>query len=369
MNAPKSNHKNDRAKRDYLIWLKEAKQRSSATVEQVRHAIDRFEIYTDFKDFGTFNKDQAIAFKRALLETKAKRSDKRLSIATVHHVLQAIKDFLMWLSSQPGYRRRIRPGDIAYLNLTTGEERQAHASGPKLFASADEYRTALFAMPAKSEIQRRDQALVALMLATGVRDAAVVTLKLKHIDINRSRVFQDPREVHTKFCKTIEVYFCPVGEDVIAIVQDWVSFLQLNKQFSPDDPLFPKTQVCQGADFGFTVCRLSRGHWANASPVRKIFRDAFARVGLRYSNPHSIRNTITRIGYDRKLDAIELKALSQNLGHDSLLTTLNCYGRLTSEETAQIMEDLRKPKSNTPTSDDALIEGIAERVAEKLRHG
>ena len=52
-----SNPKNDRAKRDYLIYLKEARQRSPATVEQVRHAIDRLEAYIGFKDFGTFNKD------------------------------------------------------------------------------------------------------------------------------------------------------------------------------------------------------------------------------------------------------------------------------------------------------------------------
>ncbi len=47
--ACKSNPKNDRTKRDYLIYLKDARQRSSATVEQVRHAIDRLEAYTGYK--------------------------------------------------------------------------------------------------------------------------------------------------------------------------------------------------------------------------------------------------------------------------------------------------------------------------------
>jgi hypothetical protein len=41
MNSTKTNPKNDRVKRDYLVWLKEAKQRSVNTVEQVRYAIDR----------------------------------------------------------------------------------------------------------------------------------------------------------------------------------------------------------------------------------------------------------------------------------------------------------------------------------------
>jgi hypothetical protein len=70
MSPLRTNPKNDRARRDYLIWLKEARQRSPATVEQARHAIDRFEAYTGFKDFATFNKDQALGFKRALLAAK-----------------------------------------------------------------------------------------------------------------------------------------------------------------------------------------------------------------------------------------------------------------------------------------------------------
>jgi hypothetical protein len=34
-----------------------------------------------------------------------------------------------------------------------------------------------------------------------MRDAAVVTLKLKHVSLERRFVFQDPREVKTKFSK------------------------------------------------------------------------------------------------------------------------------------------------------------------------
>jgi hypothetical protein len=42
---------------EFLVYLKDARQRSAATVDQARHAIDRFEVYIGFKDFGTFNKE------------------------------------------------------------------------------------------------------------------------------------------------------------------------------------------------------------------------------------------------------------------------------------------------------------------------
>ena len=90
MNQLRSNPKNDRVKREYLIYIKDARQRSPKTVEQIRHAIDRLEAYTGFKDFATFNKDQALGFKRALLGSTAQRTGKPISKATAHHVLQAI---------------------------------------------------------------------------------------------------------------------------------------------------------------------------------------------------------------------------------------------------------------------------------------
>ena len=171
MNPPRRNPKNDRLKRDFLVYLKEARQRSPATVEQARHAIDRLEAYTGFKDFGSFNKEQAIAFKRALLSAKALRSGKPISTATVHHVLQVIKEFLAWLHGRDGFRRRIDPFHIAYLNLTAKDERIAHVSPPKIYASIEQYRYALFEMPDVTDIERRDRALMALLLLTGIRDA------------------------------------------------------------------------------------------------------------------------------------------------------------------------------------------------------
>jgi hypothetical protein len=90
---PRTNPKNDRVKREYLVDLKDARQRSAATVDQARHAIDRLEVYTGFKDFGSFNKEQALGFKRALIATKGRRSGKPISTATAYHVLQALKEF------------------------------------------------------------------------------------------------------------------------------------------------------------------------------------------------------------------------------------------------------------------------------------
>src|SRR3954466_8422472 len=110
MSPLRNNPKNDRAKRDYLIYLKEARQRSAATVEQARHAIDRLETYSGFQDFATFNKDQGLGFKRALLASKAQRTGKPISKATAHHALQSIKEFSRLVAKPAGLPPPHRPG-------------------------------------------------------------------------------------------------------------------------------------------------------------------------------------------------------------------------------------------------------------------
>jgi integrase len=345
LRAMNSNPKNDRLKREYLIYLREARQRSAPTVEQARRAIDRLEAYTGFKDFGSFNKELARAFKKKLIASKAQRSGETIRIATAHHILQAIKEFLLWLHTQPGYRRRIDPADIAYLNLSANEERQAKVTTPRRYASLEQYRAALFALPDKSDVERRDKALMAFLLLTAMRDAAVVGLKLGHVSIERGYVFQDPREIDTKFRKAINTFFFPVGEDVASIIRDWVAYLTADKLFGPNDPLFPKTFVGQSHEQSFEVRGLTREHWANATPVREVFKRAFWAVGLPYFQPHSVRHTIMQLAYKLKLDTERLKAWSQNMGHENVLTTLGSYGSISLERQEELLAGISKRKA------------------------
>jgi len=77
-------------------------------------------------------------------------------------------------------------------------------------------------MPTTTLIQRRDRALVAFTILTGMRDNAIASLRLKHVDLDRELVVQDPNEVRTKFSKRIITYFFPVGEDLKQVVLDWL---------------------------------------------------------------------------------------------------------------------------------------------------
>jgi hypothetical protein len=72
------------------------------------------------------------------------------------------------------------------------------------------------------------------------------------------KVDQDAREVATKRAKTFPTYFFPVGEDIRAIVAEWVDFLRHKKLWGDDDPLFPATEVGIGETGRFGPVAASR---------------------------------------------------------------------------------------------------------------
>jgi integrase len=199
-----------------------------------------------------------------------------------------------------------------------------------------------------------------------MRDAAITGLKIGDVDPDKSYLFQDPRHAHTKFSKAIDTFFLPVGEDVIAIFTDWFGFLKSEKGFGPSDPVFPKTANLGEQAFG--VRGFGREHWANAGPVRKCFREAFARIGLTFTKPHTIRDTLTQLGYSRGWTPEQMKALSQNMGHDSPLTTYNSYGQLSRERQGEIILGLSQEPAGTNVNEMDLEELVAL-LAAKVKAG
>ena len=82
------------------------------------------------------------------------------------------------------------------------------------------------------------------------------------------------------------------------MVSDWISYLQNVEGFGPDDPLFPPIKVGLGDDGNFAPSGFARNCWANADPIRAVFKRAFIAAGLPYFNPHSFRKTLTQFGLE-----------------------------------------------------------------------
>jgi site-specific recombinase XerD len=323
LNAP-----NERIKRDYLRYLKEARGKSDATLDATRKALGRFEEYTGARDFKAYRREQAIGFKDRLAATRGSRTGEALSHSTQASTLAAVKEFFTWLAWQPGFKSKIHVPDIDYFSPSIKDSATAKATKLRDFPSLEQVRAVIAAMPVETVIGRRNRALVAFVTLTGIRDRALVSLSLRHVDTTKSPplVRHEPDRVATKFSKNINTYFYPLGDDLRDIVIQWIDELRVTHLFAPNDPVFPRTRVQQGEDMSFRAAGIEPIHWSDASPVRLVFRQGFVGAGLPYFPPHSIRHTLGHLMQTACRTPEQLKAWSQNLGHENIATTLTSYG-------------------------------------------
>lgn len=340
----KHNAANERIKRDYLRYLKEANRRSDASIDAVAKALARFDEANGYKDWRKFHIEQAIAFKVRLDQQRSARTGERLSRATVHSTLAALRAFFIWLADRPGYKARIRYSDADYFNLSEKDVRVATARRVKPHPTLEQVHHVLSTMPHGTDIERRDRAVVALALLTGARDGALIGLQLKHIDMAARRIDQDARDIATKFSKSFSTWFFPVGGNAFDILADWIAYLRGPLLRGDSDAIFPATKMGVNADGGFFPAGLERHGWRTAEPVRRIFRAAFAQAGLPYFRPHSFRDTLVQLGERLCRTPEEFKAWSQNVGHESVLTTLSSYGAVSSHRQAELIRGLGAAK-------------------------
>lgn len=361
----KINGGNERVKRRYFRYLMDAKRQSPASIDQAAAAIDRFEDFTKRRDFVTFRIEQASAFKDNLAGQLAAASGKPLSAATQLHILSALRVFFIWLADQPGFRARIRYSDADYFNISHKDmaiaNAERHTEGPTLA----QVRHVIGNMPSETNIEKRNQAVIALALLTGARDNALASLRLKHVDLDKRMIVQDARDVRTKASKTITTWFVPVGEDLVQIVTNWVTHLRDDLHYGLDDPLFPKTMV--GLVNGrLGPVGLERACWTTASPIRDIFRKACGSAGLPYFHPHLLRKTLARLGMSICETTEQMKAWSQNIGHDSVMTTLKSYGHVEHVRQRALIADLWRPKEESGSAAD-LIRQLQKLIASPER--
>jgi integrase len=151
--------------------LKEANGYSNATVDSIEKAILLYEDFTNFADFATFNSEKAIEFKKWLQKKEPK--GKTLSISSYCTYLRNLGKFFLFLSWQPGYKSKISFDTVDYLKPLEKEERIATQYIPRNFPLLEFVIKLTDSIKITSEIDKRDRAIIAFALLSGMRDKAI----------------------------------------------------------------------------------------------------------------------------------------------------------------------------------------------------
>ena len=354
---------NERLKRRYYHHLREADGLAETTIDHARRAITDFEQFTGYRPFKAFRADDAVAYKTRLKTGPGKRSAESNARSTIHSKLVHLEKFFTWAAEQPGHRSSFKVADARYFKLARRDRTLAAERRHRPAPTVEQVRKVVRQMPASTDVELRNRALIALLLLTGARVAAVTSFKLRHVMRNRTGIMQDARDVRTKGSKTFPTFFFPVGEDIRAIFLAYVDHLRDALGWGEDEPLFPATKQDVREAHKFEVVGLDRlKHWKTAGPVRDIFHAAFDAAELPRYAPHSIRRTLALLGQDLCRTPMEYKAWSQNLGHNATLTTFLSYGAVSDLRQAEVMAELALPKQVSRPDIERMLNLLEEQL-------
>lgn len=327
-NNPHYNSANERVKYKYRIHMRRVKQRDDKTVIAALKHIREYEAQTGFEGFEKYNGEKADKYIGSLFQRK-------LSMSFISDNVRCVKEFFQWLERQKGYRSKIDYNQIDYLNISRNQQNTAKAVEYQKAYTYDQIIKAIRAMPNKTDKEKRDKAIISLNALCTLRISELRSVKMKSLIEEDGHYFIDvcPKSMEAKFAKSRIVNFTTLPDDIVANVINWHSCLK-KLGFQDNDPLFPVVDN-RFSQANLLEQSIRKVAIKSGTTIRNIFKRAFEGVGFSYINPHSFRKTLAR--YAERQNPAFLNAVRQNLGHESIDTTLNSYGRLSVNDQRNII--------------------------------
>ena len=265
-------------------WLNFVSDRTPSTVQTYNKAIKRWFKYLDDNDILNPNRDNVISYRNYLKNN--------VSPATGRLYLTAVKMFFRWLAAAN-----------LYANIADG------VNGIKVDTSihskdaltADEGKKLLRGMTGKNEKALRDKAIVALMMACGLRTIEIVRLDIGDVEKRRGNFYL---KVHGKARdgKSDKVLLPPQCKSLID------DYLKCRADISKNAPLFTST------------ARSNKGERLQTQSISRLAKKALRNAG--FDSPtltaHSLRHTAATLML--KSGATDAQ-VQQVLRHKSIVTT------------------------------------------------
>ncbi len=297
------------------------------TVECQLRAIHSFKKFID-KPLSLITKDDVVNYKSWLQEYR------QIKISSVHSQMVYLRKYYSWFCTKPGYRSKIDSDAVEYFIINRAEKSMLNHSSERPIPTLEDVIKLLRSIRPDSEINLRNRAILSLATTAGLREGALITLRLGSIDDDLF-ICQNPElGVKTKYSKKIWSLAFNFHPELIDSIRVWKKILE-DKHFAPSDPFFPKfTQLVEtGQDALFPFMKeASKAFLSNPNIVNQIFKRICTKAGLKYFHPHSYRHCWAKLGFENSYNGLQIRALSESAGHEEVLTLLQSYGHFTVPE-------------------------------------
>ncbi|MHA1540784.1 MAG: tyrosine-type recombinase/integrase [Alphaproteobacteria bacterium] len=317
----KRNVENCYLRYDFEVYLREAKGFSEKTIQSRGKALAYFDKFLEERDYKTIKKEDLIAFKKHIREYKTKNNSTPSSSLLVQ-ITSGLKDFMNWLRDAKGHKNLTMPL-IEYINLTKEERAMATAPKRQIPPTLNDVEKIVSIMPCATDKHKRDRAIVVFLALTGIREKALMTLRVKSFDAEKMSVWQHIREgVEMKHNSSGLTTMLPISEDLEKLFLDYYKYLTINKKFTAEMPLFPKMKIRQKqSDSLFETNGYLNEFIQSGQVIRDILKNACVFAGLKYINPHLMRNFASTHIFTNNETMRMIGAIKQNFTHLDLETT------------------------------------------------
>jgi integrase len=324
---------NERIKHIYFDKVIHRFGKNNQTLRKIVSSILVFEEFNQFKNFKKFSYETAKEFQKYLLEKYSH------SIQSAYRTMQALQEFFLWLKERQGYKR-LDYDDIKSLRLSLKDTEKAKSSKPRKIIDLEKWEEMILNIKPKNEVETRGRAIFTLLLLSGVRIDALLTLRIEDLDLDKNYIFQDSNHVNTKFSQSHKTNLWKFRPEIKQILIDWVSLLKTDYNFIDHDPLFPRIQMTANDQFQFEKDGYKKEFIKQPDVIRKELSKQFENANLDYHTPHTIRHSLTSLFMGLDLSLEQIKAVSQNLSHKNLETTFNGYYQVHEFKKDQIIDDM-----------------------------
>ena len=323
---------NERIKHQYFDKFIFRSGKDKQSLRKAISSIQDFEEFNNFQNFKLFKYENAKNFQKYLTNKYSH------SMQSAYRIIQAVQDFFLWLKERDGYKK-LDEDDILTLRLSLKDIEKSKTTKPRKIIDIEKWEEMILNIKPKGEVELRGRAIFDCLLLTGMRIEALLSLKIGDLNLDRNYVFQDSHHVNKKFSSSDKTNLWNFKPEMRVILVDWIKILREEHNFTDEDPLFPKIQITVN-QFKFEKDGFKKEFIKQPDEIRKELARQFENANLEYHTPHTIRHSLTNLFMGFDLTPEQLKAVSQNLSHKSLATTLNSYYQVHEFKQDQIIEEL-----------------------------
>lgn len=318
--------------RAYLRHIERVRQNDEKTIKRARAHLRHL---LEWADSTPLPKARAIdpTFPAYLLTARADGKDQTLAPASIAKCLTNARQFFAFARAEWTLRyKRISESWIEGLQPPRAVRIESRLT-VREFWTLDDVR-AVARVSAETLREHRAQAAVSVLFLSGMRADALATLPIHCVRLAQQAIHQLPEHgVRTKNRKAAITYLLNIP-DLFTYVQRWDALLR-SFNLPPASLWYASLSTDGMALRHSTSAPLGRSNLIN-DDLRLIC----AKAGVPYLSPHKLRHGHTVYALKRAQNMEQLKAISQNIMHASVVTTDKTYGNLLTNEVHQIIARL-----------------------------